>query len=116
MKSFYKLLRYLVYFLFGLSAIGAIGLYGTYLYLEPKLPSIETLKDVHLQVPLRIYSSDHLLIAEFGEKRREPLDFDEIPPLMIQAFLAAEDDRFFPAPWRGLSRHNTSSRSASPNR
>ncbi|MES9861598.1 MAG: penicillin-binding protein 1A [Candidatus Thiodiazotropha sp. LLP2] len=98
MKSFYKLLRYLVYFLFGLSAIGAIGLYGTYLYLEPKLPSIETLKDVHLQVPLRIYSSDHLLIAEFGEKRREPLDFDEIPPLMIQAFLAAEDDRFFQHP------------------
>ena len=98
MKSFYRLLRYLVYFLFGLSVIGAGGLYATYLYLEPKLPSIETLKDVRLQVPLRIYSSDHLLIAEFGEKRREPLGFDEIPPLMIQAFLAAEDDRFFQHP------------------
>jgi penicillin-binding protein 1A len=78
--------------------IGACGLFGAYLYLEPKLPSIETLKDVRLQVPLRIYSSDHLLIAEFGEKRREPLDYDEIPPLMIQAFLAAEDDRFFQHP------------------
>ncbi len=98
MKSFYRLLRYLVYFLFGFSVIGAIGLYGAYLYLEPKLPSIETLKDVRLQVPLRIYSSDQRLIAEFGEKRREPLSYDEIPPRMIQAFLAAEDDRFFQHP------------------
>jgi penicillin-binding protein 1A len=78
--------------------IGAGGLYGTYLYLEPQLPSIETLKDVHLQVPLRIYSSDQRLIAEYGEKRREPLSYDEIPPLMIKAFLAAEDDRFFQHP------------------
>jgi penicillin-binding protein 1A len=78
--------------------MGAISLFGAYLYLEPKLPSIETLKDVRLQVPLRIYSNDHLLIAEYGEKRREPLDFDQIPPLMINAFLAAEDDRFYQHP------------------
>ncbi|MEJ2454311.1 MAG: penicillin-binding protein 1A [Candidatus Thiodiazotropha sp.] len=98
MKSFYRLLKYLVLFLFGLGLIGAGGLYGIYLYLEPKLPSIDTLKDVQLQVPLRIYSSDNLLIAEFGEKRREPLQYDEIPQQMIQAFLAAEDDRFFEHP------------------
>jgi penicillin-binding protein 1A len=98
MKSFYRLLKYLVLFLFGLTLVGAGGLYGIYLYLEPKLPSIETLKDVQLQVPLRIYTSDHLLIAEFGEKRREPLQYDEIPEQMIQAFLAAEDDRFFEHP------------------
>jgi penicillin-binding protein 1A len=98
MKSFYRLLKYLVSFLFGLALLGAVGLYGIYLYLEPKLPSIETLKDVQLQVPLRIYSSDNLLIAEFGEKRREPLQYDEIPQQMIQAFLAAEDDRFFEHP------------------
>ena len=98
MKSFYRLLKYLVLFLFGLGLIGAGSLYGIYLYLEPKLPSIETLKDVQLQVPLRIYSSDSLLIAEYGEKRREPLAYDEIPEQMIQAFLAAEDDRFFEHP------------------
>ncbi len=98
MKLFYRLLRYLVLFLFGASVIGAAGLYGVYLYLEPKLPSIDTLKDVQLQVPLRIYSSDQLLIAEFGEKRREPLDYEQIPEQMIQAFLAAEDDRFFEHP------------------
>lgn len=107
MKSFYRLLKYLVLFLIGLSFIGAGGLYAVYLYLEPKLPSIETLKDVQLQVPLRIYSSDHLLIAEFGEKRREPLRYDEIPQQMIQAYLAAEDDRFFVHPgvdYQGLMR------------
>ncbi len=107
MKSFYRLLKYLVLFLFGLALAGAGGLYGIYLYLEPGLPSIETLKDVQLQVPLRIYSSDNLLIAEFGEKRREPLQYDEIPQQMIQAFLAAEDDRFFEHPgvdYQGLLR------------
>jgi penicillin-binding protein 1A len=98
MKSLYRLLKYLVLFLFGLGLIGAGSLYGIYLYLEPRLPSIETLKDVQLQVPLRIYSSDSLLIAEYGEKRREPLGYDEIPEQMIQAFLAAEDDRFFEHP------------------
>jgi penicillin-binding protein 1A len=98
MKSFYRLLKYLVLFLLGLTIVGTGGLYGLYLYLEPKLPSIETLKDVQLQVPLRIYSSDHLLIAEFGEKRREPLLYDQIPKPMIDAFLAAEDDRFFEHP------------------
>jgi penicillin-binding protein 1A len=107
MKSFYRLLKYLVLFLFGLTLVGVISLYGIYLYLEPKLPSIETLKDVQLQVPLRIYSSDNLLIAEFGEKRREPLAYNEIPERMIQAFLAAEDDRFFEHPgvdYQGLLR------------
>ncbi|MES9991558.1 MAG: penicillin-binding protein 1A [Candidatus Thiodiazotropha sp.] len=87
--------------------IGAVALFGAYLYLEPKLPSIETLKDVRLQVPLRIYSNDQLLIAEFGEKRREPLDFEQIPPTMINAFLAAEDDRFFEHPgvdYQGIMR------------
>ncbi|MGD8909148.1 MAG: penicillin-binding protein 1A [Chromatiales bacterium] len=90
-----------------MTLVGAGGLYGVYLYLEPKLPSIETLKDVQLQVPLRIYSSDNLLIAEFGEKRREPLQYDEIPQQMIQAILAAEDDRFFQHPgvdYQGLLR------------
>ncbi|MEJ2693193.1 MAG: penicillin-binding protein 1A [Candidatus Thiodiazotropha sp.] len=107
MKSFYRPLKYLVLFLLSLTLIGACGFYGVYLYLEPKLPSIETLKDVQLQVPLRIYSSDNLLLYEFGEKRREPLQYSEIPEQMIQAFLAAEDDRFFQHPgvdYQGLLR------------
>ena len=69
-----------------------------YVKIEPQLPSIELLKDVQLQVPLRIYSSDHKLMAEFGEKRRTPVRIEDVPPELIQAFLAAEDDRFFEHP------------------
>jgi penicillin-binding protein 1A len=66
-----------------------------YLYLSPKLPSVEELKEIELQIPLRIYSQDLKVIAEFGEKKRSPVSFDEIPQPMIDAFLAAEDDSFF---------------------
>lgn len=69
-----------------------------YFYLNPKLPSIEGLSNVQLQVPLRIYSSDGVLMGEFGEKRRTPKKLEEIPILMQQAFLSAEDDRFFEHP------------------
>ena len=84
-----------------------IGAGGAYWYLEPKLPSAETLRDVRLQVPLRVYTRDDQLIAEFGEKRRTPLRLDEVPERLIQAFLAGEDDRFFEHPgvdWQGLTR------------
>ena len=85
----------------------ALGAGGAYLYLEPKLPSAETLRDVHLQVPLRVYTREGELLAEFGEKRRTPLRLDEVPEQLIQAFLAGEDDRFFEHPgvdWQGLTR------------
>ena len=66
-----------------------------YLYLSPKLPSVEELKQIELQIPLRVHSQDLKVIAEFGEKKRSPVSFEEIPQLMIDAFLAAEDDSFF---------------------
>ncbi|WP_075185423.1 penicillin-binding protein 1A [Teredinibacter haidensis] len=68
---------------------------GMYLYLSPQLPPVDSLKDVKLQTPLRIYSSDEKLIAEFGEKRRTPITFDQIPKTYVDALLAAEDDNFF---------------------
>lgn len=68
---------------------------GTFLYLSPKLPSVETLKDIQLQTPLQVYSRDGKLLGEFGEMRREPLSYDDLPPLMIQALVAAEDSGFF---------------------
>ena len=77
---------------------GLACLIGLYLYLEPKLPSIEGLSDVQLQVPLRVFSSEGGLIAEYGEKRRSPKMLDEIPEQLRQAFLAAEDDRFYEHP------------------
>jgi len=66
-----------------------------YIRVEPQLPSIEALKDVRLQEPLRVYTHDHRLLAEFGDKRRRPVSIDEVPPLLVKAFLAAEDDRFY---------------------
>lgn len=66
-----------------------------YLYLSPKLPSVESLRAVKLQTPLRIYSQDSQLIGEFGEKRRTPITFSDIPPLYVKALLSAEDDRFY---------------------
>ena len=71
------------------------------------LPDIEVLRDVRMQVPLRVYSQDGSLIGEFGEKRRAPVLIDEVPEQLIQAFIAAEDDRFFDHPgvdWQGLVR------------
>ena len=68
---------------------------SAYLYLSPGLPSVDTLRDIRLQTPLRIYSSDNALIAEFGEKRRTPVNIDDLPQSLINAFLAAEDDRFY---------------------
>ncbi|WP_317932188.1 penicillin-binding protein 1A [Halioxenophilus sp. WMMB6] len=68
---------------------------GIYLYLAPKLPDVETLKETKFQIPLRIYTRDGQLIGEFGEKRRSPITFAEIPKNYIDAILSAEDDRFY---------------------
>ncbi len=84
-----------------------IGFTAIYLYLAPKLPDIEALKDVRLQVPLRVFSRDGLLIDEFGTMKRVPLRYGQFPPQLIHAVLAAEDDRFFEHPgvdYKGLIR------------
>lgn len=95
MNSYSKLLR-IAGFL-ALLACFSLGLIasGLYLYLAPKLPPVEQLRETKLQVPLRVYSKNLKLIGEFGEKRRIPLTLAETPPLFIKAVLAAEDDRFY---------------------
>ncbi len=67
---------------------------GVFLYLSPKLPAVDTLQDIQLQIPLRVFSRDGILIGEFGEKKRTPLTYDQVPPKLIHAILAAEDDTF----------------------
>ncbi|WP_438269576.1 penicillin-binding protein 1A [Pseudomonas indica] len=67
---------------------------GAFLYLSPSLPSVDSLRSIQLQIPLRVYSSDAKLIAEFGEMRRSPIHFADIPQEFIQALLSAEDDNF----------------------
>jgi penicillin-binding protein 1A len=95
---FLRLLKTGIVFALILFTISAIAIAGLYVYLSPQLPSIEGLSDVRLQVPLRIYSSDGSLLGEFGEKRRSPKTLEEIPIRLRQAFLSAEDDRFFEHP------------------
>ena len=66
-----------------------------YLYLESQLPNVDSLKTVQLQVPLRIYTQEGLLIQEYGEKRRIPVTYEDIPPTLVHALVATEDQRFF---------------------
>jgi penicillin-binding protein 1A len=82
----------------GVVLLGALALAISYLVIAPDLPPIEALKDIRLQVPMRVYTRDGKLIAEFGEKKRTPIHYAETPDLMIKAILAAEDDRFFEHP------------------
>nr|WP_227538170.1 penicillin-binding protein 1A [Marinobacter vulgaris] len=80
---------------------------GFYLYLRPGLPPVDQLLDIKLQTPLRVYSADDRLIAEFGEKRRAPVTIEQIPTIQLHAFLAAEDARFyehFGVDFKGLMR------------
>ncbi len=75
--------------------LGAYAFICSYVYLAPSLPSAQAMRNVEMQVPLRVYTRGGALIAQIGEQRRIPVTYDQIPDLVKHAFLAAEDDRFF---------------------
>ncbi|MCC6715097.1 MAG: penicillin-binding protein 1A [Gammaproteobacteria bacterium] len=80
-------------------------------YLVPGLPAVDALRDMRLQVPMRVYTGDGVLIGEFGEKRRIPVSLTEVPDIVVKAFLDAEDDRFYEHPgvdWQGIIRATAS--------
>ena len=82
-------------------------LVGGYYYVAPSLPQAAELRDIKVQVPLQVYSRDGRLLAEFGEMKRTPVAYEDIPPLLINAVLAAEDEHFFEHPgvdYRGVIR------------
>ncbi|MFT5453487.1 MAG: penicillin-binding protein 1A, partial [Enterobacterales bacterium] len=66
-----------------------------YLYVGPQLPAVETLKDIRLQTPMSVFTADNQLLAQFGEKRRIPVSYTDIPEKLNQALIATEDKRFF---------------------
>lgn len=105
-----SLLKFLVRLALGIAAgMMTIGLmlFSLYIYLQSQLPDLDALNDVHYQSPMKIFSRDGLLIGEFGEKVRYPLTMDALPKKMAQAFLAAEDSRFYEHPgfdYQGLLR------------
>ncbi|MWP47611.1 PBP1A family penicillin-binding protein [Gilliamella sp. Pas-s27] len=71
-----------------------IGIAG-YAHYSKELPDVATLKNVRLQTPMQVLSKDGELIAIFGERRRTPLKYDEIPPIVVNAVIATEDSRFY---------------------
>ncbi|MGO2418753.1 MAG: penicillin-binding protein 1A [Vibrio casei] len=90
-----KFIKPLLIFSFICMILGVTTIFGFYYYLKPQLPDVATLKDVQLQTPMKVFSEDDKLIAQFGEKRRIPLKLDDIPLQMQEAFIATEDSRFY---------------------
>lgn len=78
--------------------LGVGTIFGFYLHVKPELPDVATLKEVELQTPMQVFSQDGKLISQFGEKRRIPVTYDEIPQHLIEALIATEDSRFYDHP------------------
>ena len=68
---------------------------GSYVFLKPTLPEINLVNENVLQIPLKIFTSDGVLIGEFGDQKRRTIEYEEVPQNLRNAFLAAEDDQFF---------------------
>jgi penicillin-binding protein 1A len=79
----------------GLGLMAAAVLAFMLLLAYPNLPSIEALTDYRPKIPLRVYTSDGVLIGEFGEERRSIVKIQDVPPMLKNAILAAEDERFY---------------------
>ena len=89
------------------TVLGAIGLAYLYDSLADDLPDVASLQEVQLQMPLRIYTAEGELIAEYGEKRREPVQISAVPQSLRDAIVSSEDKRFYDHPgvdWQGLAR------------
>ncbi len=102
-----KAFRLLFRFLILSSVLGIVTIFVTYLIVSKDLPDVETLRDVQLQVPLRVYTQDGKLISVFGEKRRIPIRIEEMPANLKNAFIAGEDKRFYEHPgidYQGITR------------
>ena len=90
-----KVIKFFFWLSMLLTSLGILATLLVYINLKPTLPEIALVDQSQLQIPLKIYTKDGVLIGEFGEKKRRPISFDEIPDNLKNAFLAAEDDGFF---------------------
>ena len=91
-------LRWILYpiaALFGVAAIGAAVLALVVLLAYGNLPPIDAIVDYRPKIPLKIYTADGTLIGEFGEERRSVVRIADVPPVLKDAILAAEDERFY---------------------
>jgi penicillin-binding protein 1A len=78
-----------------LAVAGALTLALAAILGADRLPPLDALTDYRPKVPLRVWTADGVLIGEFGEERRSVVRIEDVPTVMKQAILAAEDDRFF---------------------
>src|SRR5688572_8133603 len=116
MKSYPQILLTILAAALGCGLVVAALLIGVYYYVAPGLPQAAELRDIKIQVPLRVYSRDGRLIDEFGEKKRTPVRYEDIPPLLVKAVVASEDEHFFEHPgvdYRGVIRGAINELSAS---
>jgi penicillin-binding protein 1A len=93
--STFRVVGLIVMVCLGLAALGAYALLASYVYLAPSLPTVDAMRSGSVPVPLRIFTRSGELIAQIGEKRRVPVAYDDVPVLVREAFVAAEDQRFF---------------------
>lgn len=107
MARFKRLLRRALILFAGLAVLGIATLGILYWLIEPRLPDVQELRNVQLQVPLSIYTRDGRLISVIGETRRFPVDIEDVPEQVKQTFIAIEDARYYEHPgvdWRGIAR------------
>lgn len=95
MAGIRRWLRRLMYLAVLFLALGAVAIGVVYWLVAPRLPDVQELRHVAMQVPLSVYSRDEKLIAQFGETRRYPVKIQQIPTHVKQAFIAIEDARFY---------------------
>ena len=108
MMSFIKfILRYVVAPLVVLGVLAVFFVASLFFYYQPQIPSVNELKNTQLQLPLRVYSKDDKLIAEFGQYRRRPIKISQVPDNLKNAFISIEDARFYKhrgVDFRGIAR------------
>jgi len=95
MSRFRRLLRWTLITFLILALAGAVGLGVLYYTVSSKVPDVQALRNVELQEPLYIYASDGRLMGLYGEIRRYPVQIAQVPPRVKQAFIAAEDSKFY---------------------
>ena len=91
----FKYIKFLFWFVLFSVAMGGAAVAAIYYNALSDLPDVTELKDVSFETPMQIYTADNKLIGEFGEHKRIPMNFEDIPLKLKQAFLAIEDSRFY---------------------
>ncbi|MDD2342610.1 MAG: PBP1A family penicillin-binding protein [Tolumonas sp.] len=94
----FKWFKRLLWLLLLLLSVGIAAVAAFYFHLEKDLPDVSMLRDTTWETPLKVYSADGVLMSEFGDVKRIPLQLEQIPLRMQQAFLAIEDSRFYEHP------------------